>query len=96
MRNGLKIQSAISNARAFLAVQDEFGSFDRYIWTFVGSKPIQNKWRSTKQVPASTPESDAMSKDLKRRGFRFVGPTVVYAHMQSAGLVDDHLDGCHV
>ena len=94
VRNSLKIQSAISNARAFLAVQDEFGSFDRYIWTFVGGKPIQNRWRSIKQVPASTPQSDAMSKDLKRRGFRFVGGTICYAFMQATGMVNDHLATC--
>lgn len=94
VRNRLKIESAISNAQAFLAVQKEFGSFDYYIWRFVGGTPIQNKWRSIKQVPASTPESEAMSKDLKQRGFRFVGGTICYAFMQATGLVNDHLATC--
>jgi DNA-3-methyladenine glycosylase I len=94
VRNRLKIESAITNAAAFLAVQDEFGSFDRYIWRFVGGKPKQNRWRVTKQVPASTAESDAMSKDLKRRGFRFVGSTICYAFMQATGMVNDHLVTC--
>jgi DNA-3-methyladenine glycosylase I len=95
VRNRLKIESAISNARAFLAVQREFGSFDRYVWRFVGGRPRQNRRRSLKQVPASTPESDAMSKDLKRRGFRFVGSTTCYAFMQATGLVNDHLVTCY-
>ena len=94
VRNRLKIASAISNAKAFLVVQREFGSFDRYIWRFVGGRPIRNRWRGMKQVPASTPESDAMSKDLKKRGFRFVGSTICYAFMQATGLVDDHLVTC--
>jgi len=94
VRNRLKIESSISNALAFLAVQQEFGSFDRYIWRFVGGKPIQNRRRSLKQVPASTPQSDAMSKDLKKRGFRFVGSTICYAFMQATGLVNDHLVTC--
>jgi DNA-3-methyladenine glycosylase I len=94
VRNRLKISAAISNANAFLAVQREFGSFDRYIWRFVGDRPLQNRWRRTKQVPASTPESDAMSNDLKKRGFRFVGSTICYAFMQATGLVNDHLVTC--
>ena len=94
VRNRLKIAAAVSNAKAFLAVQREFGSFDRYIWRFVGGRPIRNRWRGMKQVPASTPESDAMSKDLKKRGFRFVGSTICYAFMQATGLVDDHLVTC--
>jgi DNA-3-methyladenine glycosylase I len=94
VRNRLKISSAISNAKAFLAVQREFGSFDRYIWRFVGGRPMQNRWRRMKQVPASTPESDAMSEDLKKRGFRFVGSTICYALMQATGLVNDHLVTC--
>jgi DNA-3-methyladenine glycosylase I len=94
VRNRLKISSAISNAQAFLAVQREFGSFDRYIWGFVSGRPMQNRWRRMKQVPASTPESDAMSKGLKKRGFRFVGSTICYAFMQATGLVNDHLVTC--
>jgi len=94
VRNRLKIAAAISNAKAFLAVQREFGSFDRYIWRFVGGRPLQNRRRSMKGVPASTPESDAMSKDLKKRGFRFVGSTICYAFMQATGLVNDHLVSC--
>jgi DNA-3-methyladenine glycosylase I len=95
VRNRLKIASAVTNAQAFLAVQREFGSFYRYIWRFVGGKPMRNRWRSMKQVPASTPESDAMSKELKKRGFRFVGSTICYAFMQATGLVNDHLVTCH-
>jgi len=94
VRNRLKIDSAVGNARAFLAVQREFGSFDRYVWRFVGGKPRRNRWRRMKQVPASTPESDAMSKDLKKRGFRFVGSTICYALMQATGMVNDHLLTC--
>ena len=94
VRNRLKIDAAISNARAFLAVQREFGSFDRYIWRFVGGAPRQNRRRTMKQVPASTPESDSMSKDLKQRGFRFVGSTICYAFMQATGMVNDHLITC--
>ncbi|MGH8640971.1 MAG: DNA-3-methyladenine glycosylase I [Burkholderiales bacterium] len=94
VRNRLKIASTISNAQAFLAVQREFGSFDRYIWRFVSGRPIQNRWRRHEQTPASTPESDAMSKDLKKRGFRFVGSTICYAFMQATGLVNDHLVTC--
>ena len=94
VRNKLKIASAIENAKAFLRVQEEFGSFDRYIWQFVGGKPRVNKWKSMRQVPASTAESDAMSKDLKRRGFKFVGSTICYAFMQAVGMVNDHLVDC--
>jgi len=94
VRNRLKIAAAISNAKAFLAVQREFGSFDRYIWRFVGGRPLQNRRRSMKGVPASTPESDAMSKDLKKRSFRFVGSTICYAFMQATGLANDHLVSC--
>ncbi|MGH8633755.1 MAG: DNA-3-methyladenine glycosylase I [Burkholderiales bacterium] len=94
VRNRLKIDAAISNAVAFLAVQREFGSFDRYIWRLVGGVPRQNRRRTMKQVPASTPESDAMSKDLKQRGFRFVGSTICYAFMQATGMVNDHLITC--
>lgn len=94
VRNRLKIESAIANARAFLAVQKEFGSFDAYLWRFVGGTPVANRRRSPKQVPASTPQSEAMSRDLKARGFRFVGPTICYAFMQAVGMVNDHLVGC--
>ncbi len=94
VRNRLKIESAVDNAKAFLAVQREFGSFDRYIWRFTGCKQKRNHWRSFKRVPAATPESDAMSKDLKRRVFRFVGSTICYAFMQATGMVNDHLVTC--
>ena len=94
VRNRLKISSTISNAKAFLAVQREYGSFDRYVWRFVDGRPIQNRWRRHEQTPASTPESDALSKDLKKRGFRFVGSTICYAFMQATGLVNDHLVTC--
>jgi DNA-3-methyladenine glycosylase I len=94
VRNRLKIAAAIQNAQAFLAVQEEFGSFDDYIWDFVGGRPKQNAWKSMKAVPAQTPESDAMSKDLKRRGFKFVGSTICYAFMQAVGMVNDHLVDC--
>ena len=94
VRNRLKIESAISNAAAFLAIQAEFGAFDRYIWQFIGGSPRRNRWRTSRQVPASTPESDAMSKDLKKRGFRFVGSTICYAFMQATGMVNDHLVTC--
>ena len=96
VRNRQKIEAAIANARAFLAVQEELGSFDAYVWPFVGGAPILNRWREQSDVPATTPESEALSKDLKRRGFKFVGPTIVYAHMQATGLVNDHLLGCFV
>lgn len=94
VRNRLKIESAIGNARAFLQVQREFGSFDAYLWDFVGGRPLQSFRRSLKQVPARTAVSDALSRDLKRRGFRFVGSTIVYAYMQAVGVVNDHLAGC--
>jgi DNA-3-methyladenine glycosylase I len=94
VRNRLKVESAVKNARAFLKVQKEFGSFDAYIWRFTGGKPKQNRWRTLKQIPAETAESKAMSKDLKQRGFSFVGPTICYAFMQAAGMVNDHLVTC--
>jgi len=94
VRNRLKIQSAVTNARAFLAVQREYGSFDAYVWRFVGGKPIINRRRRMGDVPAKTAESDALSKDLVKRGFKFVGSTICYAYMQGVGLVDDHVDGC--
>jgi DNA-3-methyladenine glycosylase I len=94
VRNRLKIGSAISNAQAFLAVQDEFGSFDDFIWNFFDGKPLQNSWKSLKDIPAHTADSDAMSKELKRRGFRFVGSTICYAFMQATGMVNDHLVDC--
>ena len=94
VRNRLKVSSAISNAKAFLDVQREFGSFDKYVWQFVGGKPVRNAWESLKQVPAKTKESDAMSKDLLKRGFRFVGSTICYAYMQAVGMVNDHEVGC--
>ncbi len=94
IRNRLKIAAAINNAQRFLEVQKEFGSFDAYIWQFVGGKPIVNKWKTLKQIPATSQESDAMSRDLKARGFKFVGSTICYAFMQAAGLVNDHLINC--
>jgi DNA-3-methyladenine glycosylase I len=94
VRNRLKIESAIQNAKCFLAVQKEFGTFDSYIWQFVHGKPRKNSWRTLKQVPARTLESDAMSKDLQKRGFRFVGSTICYAFMQAAGMVNDHIVSC--
>ena len=94
IRNRLKIASAISNARAFLAVQNEFGSFDKYIWSFVEGKPIVNRLKESSQVPAKTEVSDAISKDLKKRGFNFVGSTIMYAFMQATGMVNDHLVSC--
>lgn len=94
VRNRLKIAAAIQNANSFLAVQDEFGTLDKYIWGFVENEPIQNAWKLMKQVPARTPESDAMSKDLKRRDFKFVGSTICYAFMPAVGMVNDHLVGC--
>ncbi len=94
VRNRLKVHSAIRNAGAFLAVVDEFGSFNPYIWQFVGGKPIQNRWGRLGDLPATSAESDAMSKDLKKRGFNFVGPTICYAFMQAAGMVNDHVVGC--
>ena len=94
VRNRLKIAAAIQNAKAFLALQKEFGSFDAYIWRFVGGHPVRNAWKNLKQVPARTPASDAMSKDLLGRGFKFVGPTICYAFMQAVGMVNDHLVDC--
>ena len=94
VRNRLKVQSAVGNARAFLEVQKEFGTFSDYIWGFVDGKPIQNRFRRDGDVPATSPESDALSKDLKKRGFKFVGSTIVYAHMQATGMVNDHVTGC--
>jgi DNA-3-methyladenine glycosylase I len=94
VRNRLKVESAVTNAQAFLAVQQEFGSFSDYIWGFVDGAPIQNRFRKDSDVPATSPQSDALSKDLKKRGFRFVGSTIVYAHMQATGLVNDHVTGC--
>ena len=94
IRNRLKIAAAVTNAKAFLAVQEEFGKFDKYIWRFVGGSPVRNKWKRHQEVPAVTPLAAALSKDLKQRGFRFVGPTIVYALMQATGLVNDHLVGC--
>ena len=95
VRNRLKIQSAVTNARCYLDLQDEFGSFDAYIWRFVDGRPIQNSWRRMDQMPAQTPESEAMGRDLKGRGFRFVGPTICYAFMQATGMVNDHLVSCY-
>ena len=94
VRNRAKIEAAVTNARAFLKVQEEFGSFDAYIWRFVGGRPKRNAWRTLRQIPPSTSESEAMSRDLKTRGFRFVGPTICYAQMQATGMVNDHLLGC--
>ncbi|MCC6487953.1 MAG: DNA-3-methyladenine glycosylase I [Candidatus Hydrogenedentes bacterium] len=94
IRNRLKVESAVKNAKAFLAVQAEFGSFDAYIWQFVGGKPIVNQWNTLREIPARTPESDAMSKDMKKRGFNFVGSTICYAFMQAAGMVNDHTVDC--
>ena len=96
VRNRLKIESTIDNACAFLNIQREFGSFDKYVWSFVGGKPIVNQWDGLKHLPASTPESDALSKDLRKRGFRFVGTTIIYAFMQATGLVNDHLTSCYL
>ncbi|MBL8156493.1 MAG: DNA-3-methyladenine glycosylase I [Anaerolineae bacterium] len=94
IRNRLKVQAAVSNAQAFLRVGEEFGTFDAYIWSFVGSQPIVNHWQTLSEIPAETPESKAMSKDLLKRGFRFVGPTICYAFMQACGLVNDHTVDC--
>ena len=94
IRNKLKIRSTITNARAFLKIREEFGSFNKYIWDFVEGKTIQNKWRDKSQVPASTPLSDKISKDLKKRGFKFVGSTIIYSHMQATGMVNDHEVSC--
>jgi DNA-3-methyladenine glycosylase I len=94
VRNRLKVEAAKKNARAFLDVQKEFGSFSAYLWAFGGGRPKKNRWKTLAEVPATTPESDAMSKDLKQRGFSFVGSTICYAHMQAVGIVNDHLTGC--
>jgi len=94
IRNRLKVTSAVSNAKAFLKVQKEFGSFNKYIWSFVGGKPIVNKWKETSQIPATSDVSDTISKDMKKRGFKFVGSTIMYAHMQATGMVNDHLVSC--
>jgi DNA-3-methyladenine glycosylase I len=94
IRNRMKIQAAVRNARQFLAIQQEFGSFDSYAWRFVDGGPRLNHWKSTKDIPATSPQSDAFSKDLKQRGFSFVGATIIYAHMQAVGMVNDHLVGC--
>jgi DNA-3-methyladenine glycosylase I len=94
IRNRMKIEAAVRNARAFLKIQEEFGNFDSYCWRFVGGQPKLNRWKATRQIPATSPESEAFSKDLKQRGFSFVGPTVAYAYMQAAGLVNDHLVDC--
>ena len=94
IRNRLKIRAAVSNAQAFLKVQQAFGSFDRYIWQFVGGNPLINHWERMDQIPATTPQSDALSKDLVQRGFKFVGSTICYAHMQATGMVNDHVLGC--
>ncbi len=94
IRNRLKITAAVKNAKAFLAVQEEFGSFDAYCWQFVGGRPRENRWQSMSRIPSRTAESDAFSRDLKRRGFSFVGTTIIYAHMQAIGMVNDHLVDC--
>ena len=94
IRNKLKVYATATNARAFIKVQEEFGNFDTYIWSFVDDKPIVNRWKKMSQVPATTKESDALSKDLKKRGFKFVGSTIIYAHMQACGLVNDHTQDC--
>ena len=94
IRNRVKIEAAVRNARAFLEIQDQFGTFDSYSWQFVGGRPKVNRWKTARQVPATSPESEALSKDLKRRGFSFVGPTIAYAHMQAVGMTNDHLIDC--
>jgi len=94
IRNRLKIEAAVTNASALLEVQEEFGSFDKYAWRFVDGKPRQNRWKTLRQIPPTTPDSDKFSKDLKQRGFKFVGPTVIYAHMQAIGMVNDHMIDC--
>ncbi len=94
IRNRRKIESAVSNAKAFLRVQREFSSFDSYMWSFVGGAPIRNRWRRLNQIPVATPEAERMSNDLIKRGFRFVGPTICYSHMQAVGMVNDHIIGC--
>ena len=94
IRNGLKVEGAVKNAKAFLQIRKEFGTFDKYIWGFVNYKPIQNKFKSLKELPAKTELSDLISKDMKKRGFTFVGSTIIYAHMQATGMVNDHLISC--
>ena len=94
IRNRLKVEASVNNAKKFLEVQKEFGSFDNYIWSFVGDKPILNKWKTMSEIPATSKESDTLSKDLKKRGFKFVGSTIIYAHMQACGLVNDHIVDC--
>ena len=94
VRNGLKIRAAVQNAQSFLAVEKEFGTFDQYIWQFTGGRPLQNRWKEHRQMPAKTAQSDAMSKDLAKRGFKFVGSTICYAFMQATGMVNDHLISC--
>lgn len=94
IRNRAKLTAAVTNAQAFLKVQQEFGTFAAYMWQFVGGRPIQNRWKSLRELPAETDESRALSKDLLRRGFKFVGPTIIYAHMQACGMVNDHLTTC--
>ena len=96
VRNKLKVNAAVINARAYLDIQDEFGSFNNYVWTFVGGQTIQNSWKKISEIPASSAESEAMSKDLKKRGFKFVGPTICYAFMQAVGMVNDHIIDCHM
>ena len=95
IRNKLKVRGAVSNAQNFLKIQEEFGSFDKYIWQFVDGKTIVNKWATAGELPATSPESDALSKDLKKRGFKFVGSTIMYAHMQACGLINDHTMDCY-
>ncbi len=94
IRNKLKIKAAINNAQSFIKVQEEFGSFSKYIWKFTDGKPIKNKWKNVNEIPATTPLSDKISKDLKKRGFKFVGSTVIYAHLQATGMVNDHVKDC--
>src|SRR5688572_3869042 len=94
IRNRLKVKGAVTNAKAFIKVREEFGTFSKYIWSFVDGKPIQNKWKGVKEVPAVTEVAEKISKDLKKRGFTFVGPTIIYAHMQATGMVNDHITSC--
>ncbi len=96
VRNKLKVNAAVINARAYLDIQDEFGSFNNYVWSFVGGQTIQNSWKKISEIPASSAESEAMSKDLKKRGFKFVGATICYAFMQAVGMVNDHTIDCHM
>lgn len=95
IRNRRKIESTVGNAKAFLKVQEEFGSFDAYIWSFVGGRPIRNKWKRLSNIPVTSPEAKKMSADLTKRGFRFVGPIICYSHMQATGMVNDHLVDCY-